>query len=67
MSQLLQAVDQLNARLLAADCIGQAFDIAAGEAVPAWVHVFRSQVEAIRESAEELETLVRRGMGGYPP
>lgn len=60
MSQLLEAVDQLNDRLIAADAIGEALDLAGGEVPPAWVRVYRTQVEAIREAAEALETLVRR-------
>jgi Flp pilus assembly protein TadB len=60
MSQFLEAVDQLNDRLIAAHAIGEALDLAGGETAPAWVHVFRTQIEAIREAAEALETLVRR-------
>ena len=60
MSQVLQAMDCLNDKLLAADSIGQAFDMAGGETSPAWVTVYRDQVEAIREAAEALETLLRK-------
>lgn len=67
MSALLDAVDVLNDRLVAADAIGEALDLAGGETPPAWVSVYRHQVEAIREAAESVETLVRRGMGGIPP
>ena len=59
MSETLQAVNQLNARLIAAERIGQALDLAGGEAAPAWVDVYRGQIEAIREAAEMLETLIR--------
>jgi len=62
MSALLCAVDALNDRLLAADSIGEAFDLAGGDDAPAWVRVFRGQVEAIRGAAEEVEILVRRGV-----
>ena len=58
-TQLLQAVDSLNGRLLMADCIGQAFDIAGENDAPPWVYVYRQQVEAIREAAEALECLIR--------
>ena len=61
MTETLQAVDRLNERLIAAECIGQAFDLAGGENPPAWVQVFQSQIEAIREAAEVLECLVRGG------
>ena len=59
MSALLDAVHALDARLIAADCIGQALDLAGGEEPPPWVHVFRGQIEAIREAAEAVEVLVR--------
>ena len=61
MSQVLDLVNQLNDRLVAADAIGQAFDLAGGDSAPPWVYVFRTQIEAIREAAEALETVVRRG------
>lgn len=61
MSALLDAVDVLNERLIDADAIGEAFDLAGGEEPPAWVRVFRGQVESIRAAAESVETLVRRG------
>lgn len=64
MTDTLKAVDRLNERLIAAECIGQALDLAGGETSPAWVQVFQSQIEAIREAAEALETLVRRGQHG---
>ena len=67
MTALLQAVDLLNRRLVLADSIGQAVIDAAGSGEsPAWVDVYRSQVEAIREAAEALECLVRRGYGAQP-
>ncbi|MEY4737041.1 MAG: hypothetical protein RL302_1360 [Pseudomonadota bacterium] len=61
MREILDAVDRLNDRLIAADCIGQAFDLAGGATPPAWVQVFQTQIEAIREAAEVLECLVRGG------
>ncbi|MDD2917945.1 hypothetical protein [Rhodoferax sp.] len=66
MSALLAAVDVLNDRLIAADAIGEALDLAGGEDAPAWVRVFRNQIEAIREASEALECLVR-GIGGVTP
>ncbi|WP_180126979.1 hypothetical protein [Rhodoferax sp. BLA1] len=66
MSALLRAVDALNDRLIAAGAIGEALDLAGGESPPAWVAVYQSQIEAIREAAEALETLVR-GIGGVAP
>ncbi|MES2241580.1 MAG: hypothetical protein V4639_01785 [Pseudomonadota bacterium] len=58
---LLPAVDTLNARLNAAADIAEALDLAGGENPPAWAHVLRSQVEAIREASDQLETLIRQG------
>jgi hypothetical protein len=66
MSALLRAVDALNDRLIAADAIGEALDLAGGDEAPAWVRVFKSQIEAIREASEALECLVR-GIGGVTP
>jgi hypothetical protein len=61
MSQVLQAVDALNARLVLAEAIGQAFDLAAPEdSPPPWVFVYREQIEAIRGASEALETLLRQ-------
>lgn len=57
-AQLLQAVHVLNDRLVMADCIGQALDIAGENDAPPWVYVYRQQVEAIREAAEVLECLI---------
>lgn len=61
MSALLDAIDGLNDRLVAADSIGEALDLAGGEEPPPWVRVYRDQVEAIRVAAEAVEVLVRRG------
>lgn len=66
MSALLRAVDALNDRLIAAIDIGEALDLSGGEEPPAWVRVYRTQIEAISEAAEALETLVR-GIGGVAP
>lgn len=66
MSALLAAVDVLNDRLIAADAIGEALDLAGGDEAPAWVRVFRDQIEAIRGASEALECLVR-GIGGVTP
>lgn len=62
MSAVLQAVDLLNDRLLAAHAVGEALALAADpDRTPAWVTVYQSQVEAITAAAEALETLIRRG------
>ena len=65
-SVILEAVDLLNDRLVAADSIGQSLDLAGGQNAPVWVHLFNTQVEAIRQASESLETLLR-GYGGYAP
>ena len=61
MAEVKEALDALNVRLVEADCVGEALALAGGEEPPAWVHVFRTQVEAIREAAEALEILINRG------
>lgn len=61
MSALRAAVGSLNERLVTADAIGKALDLAGGEDPPAWVYVFRGQVEAIRAAAEALELLINGG------
>jgi hypothetical protein len=62
MSALLQAVDALNARLITADTIGQSLQAVAGDQdPPAWVYVYREQLEAVRNAAEAVECLVRQG------
>ncbi len=66
MSALLAAVDALNARLVDAWAIGEALGHAGGDNPPAWVSVYQSQIEAIREASEVLETLTR-GIGGVAP
>lgn len=66
MSALLAAVDVLNDRLIAAHAIAEALDLAGGDNAPAWVSVFKSQIEAIREASEALECLVR-GIGVVDP
>jgi hypothetical protein len=66
MSALLCAVDALNDRLITAEAIGDALDLAAGDVSPAWVHVYRAQIAAINQAAETLETLIR-GIGGVVP
>ncbi|WP_293604674.1 hypothetical protein [Polaromonas sp. UBA4122] len=66
MSAIFEAVNLLNRRLVLADTIGQSLDEAGGENAPPWVHVFRDQVESIREASEALETLLS-GYGGTPP
>lgn len=66
MSALLRAVDDLNDCLMVAQAIGDALDLAAGEAAPAWVQVYRAQIAAINDAADRLETLVR-GIGGVAP
>lgn len=66
MTELLQALDVLNARLCSAQSIGEAMDAAAGDSYPPWLSVYRDQVEAIRSAAEGLESLIR-GIGGDAP
>jgi hypothetical protein len=53
------AVDALNDRLIAADSIAKALDLAGDGDPPPWVDVFRDQVEGIRAAAEALECLLR--------
>ena len=60
MTQVLQALNALNERLVMADCIGQALDIAGENDAPPWVYVYRQQVQAISDAAQVLETLIRR-------
>lgn len=59
MSALLAAVDALNDRLISADAIAKALDLAGDGDPPPWVFVFRDQIEGIRTAAESLETLIR--------
>ncbi len=66
MSALSLAVDALNARLVAAEAIGDALELAGGDTSPPWVYVYQTQIEGIREAAEVLETLTR-GIGGVAP
>lgn len=61
MSLLLAAIGALNDRLIAADAIGKALDLAGDGDPPPWVFVFCSQVEAIREAAEVVEVIARGG------
>ena len=61
MSALLAAVDVLNDRLIAADAIGKALDLAGDGDPPPWVSVFCNQIEAIREAAEAVELVARGG------
>ena len=65
-SPVLNALDVLNDRLVNAGSIGESLDLAGGANAPAWVHVFNTQLEAIRQASEALETLLR-GYGGYAP
>ena len=60
MREILSAVDQLNERLVVADCIGQALDISGEGDAPPWVYVYRNQIEAISQASEALETLIRK-------
>ncbi len=57
MSAMRDAVNALNDRLVMAHAIGESLEAAAGETAPAWVYVFREQVEAIRVAAEAVEIL----------
>ena len=60
MRAVLALVDALNERLVGADCIGQALDIAGENDAPPWVYMYRQQIEAIRGAAEALETMLRK-------
>lgn len=66
MNALLAAVDVLNDRLLAADAIAKALDLAGDGDPPPWVYVFRDQIEGINTAAETVESLIR-GIGGVAP
>lgn len=67
MSALLAAMVALGDRLMEAEAIGDALDsVAVDESYPPVVHVFRSQLRAIRGASEELEALIR-GIGGVAP
>ena len=61
MRAVLALVDTLNERLVVADCIGQALDIAGENDAPPWVYMYRQQIEAISAAAEALETAIRQG------
>jgi hypothetical protein len=70
LPEIRQALDELTVRLVAADAIGQALVHAAAEEPPAWVFVYRDQLEGVREAAEALETALyrsARGDGGHAP
>ena len=60
MSAIGEAVNALNDRLILAHAIGESLDAAGGETAPPWVLVFREQIEAIRQAAEAVETLISR-------
>ncbi len=60
MSAVRQAINDLNRRLVDAEAIGQALDLAAGESAPSWVQVYRDQVERITEAAEAVELAINR-------
>lgn len=55
------AVNALNQRLVQADVIGQALNLAGGDNPPPWVEVYVSQLEGIRVASEALETLLCGG------
>lgn len=61
MRAINKAVNVLNDRLIAADAIGKALDLAGDGDPPPWVYVFCSQIEAIRQAAEVVECLVHEG------
>ena len=62
MSTAVQlAINYLNDRLVNADSIGCALDMAAGGNPPPWVEMYRSQLEGIREASEALESLLHGG------
>ncbi len=54
------AMDAMNDRLIAADSIAKALDLAGDGDPPPWVDVFRDQIEGIRAACECLESLLRR-------
>ena len=63
---ILRALGVLNDRLIHAEAIGDALDLAGGDEAPAWVHVYRGQVATILEASEALETLLREDGGCGP-
>ena len=65
MSAVTNALHLLNDRLVIAHTIGESFDLAGGENAPAWVHVYQTQIESIRQASEALETMLL-GDGGNP-
>lgn len=65
MSDIRNALNLLNDRLVIAHTIGESFGLAGGENAPAWVYVYQTQIESIRQASEALETLLL-GDGGNP-
>ena len=65
---LSAAVNAINDRLVAADSIAKALDLAGDGDPPPWVDVFRDQIEGIRVACESLECLLAStsGYGGTP-
>lgn len=57
------ALDALNRRLVNADAVGQALDLAGGENPPMWVYVFRDQIAMIQGASEVLEQLLSKQQG----
>ena len=55
------ALAALNARLLDADTIGRALDMAAGDSPQPWVTLFCDQLEGVAQAASDLECTVRGG------
>lgn len=59
MIAVLEAADKLAAQVQTADTIGEALAAAGGENPPAWVSVYRDQIEAIQVASVTLECLLR--------
>ncbi|QKO21753.1 hypothetical protein [Rhodoferax sp. BAB1] len=55
MISIAQAVHILNDRLVNAEAIGQAFELASPDEPPAWVQVYREQIRALLEAAQAVE------------
>ena len=53
------ALGVLNARLVEADTIGRALDMAGGDSPQSWVTLFRDQLEGITQAADALECIIR--------
>ncbi len=56
------ALVALNARLVEADTIGCALDMATGDSPQPWVTLYRDQLEGITQAAVAVEHAVRGGV-----